>query len=362
MSTDIIFDSENVDIESIMSQIKERVKQRGYDEGELSSLSKPLEIKTAVPAFSGARDAAAQVKNVSTVQYWWVMPKGNPVKTFIKKVVRKLNYFYLKHTFDQQNIFNASTAAALEKLAAETEALKVENAQLKRRLDALDGSAYDSFDYEAFEDKFRGSSDDIKSRQKKYLPYFSGRSNVLDIGCGRGEFLDLLFENGISAKGVDLSAENIKYCVGKDVVLADGIRYLETVPDNSLGGIFCAQVIEHISTNELIKLMSLANRKLQQGASAIFETLNPKCLMIYAESMYLDPSHTKPVHPLTVQFIAEQAGFESTELLYSTPTDEKYRMPEIKDNDDFNRSAGIINDLIFGNREYALVCTKQVKR
>ncbi|MEG0615697.1 MAG: methyltransferase domain-containing protein, partial [Oscillospiraceae bacterium] len=92
-----------------------------------------------------------------------------------------------------------------------------------------------NFDYFLFESKFRGSSEDIRKRQIRYLPYFSGKNNVLDLGCGRGEFLEFLGENGISAKGVDILPENIYCCEKKklDVTLGDGISYLSSCEDGS---------------------------------------------------------------------------------------------------------------------------------
>ncbi len=354
----IIFDADNVDIEKIMEQIHERVKERGYDEAELARLSAELVIPEAPSKSAPLSEYSANVTNAANVQYWWVMPKGNPVKDFIKKVTRKLGYFYLKHTFDQQNIFNANTAAAIAQLTDAVDSLREENSALRKELEIATGMACDKFDYFEFENKFRGSSEDIINRQKKYLPYFSGKQNVLDIGCGRGEFLRLLKSQGISAHGVDISSENIRECRDLDVTCADGIDYLEKLPDNSVGGIFCAQVIEHISTNQLIRLLSLAHKKLADDAVIILETLNPQCLMIYAESMYMDPSHTKPVHPLTVKFMAEHEGFSDTELIYSTPTDAKFLLDDTDESGNVIPSSKEVNSLLFGNREYALVCRK----
>ncbi|MEG0615696.1 MAG: SAM-dependent methyltransferase, partial [Oscillospiraceae bacterium] len=126
----------------------------------------------------------------------------------------------------------------------------------------------------------------------------------------------------------------------------------------SLGGIFCAQVIEHLTTNQLIELLKLAHKKLQDGGKILLETLNPQCLMIYAECFYLDPSHTKPVHPLAVQFIAECQGFSSNEILYMTPSDQRLIIPNIPEKPEFDEPVNTINNLIFGNREYALIATK----
>lgn len=361
MSSKIIFDADNVDIEKIMEQIHERVRERGYDEKELAALSGSLVIPSAdSPSAAAEAPLSEYVHNTVAscdVKYWWVMP-GKGIKTFARKVVRKLSYFYMKHTFDQQNIYNVNSASAISALAREVENLRRENEELKKEVSAIRNYSR-GFDYVKFEDAFRGSEEEIRKRQEKYIPYFSGKSDVLDIGCGRGEFLKLLGENGISARGVDLSPENIEMCSGLDVTHGDGIEYLESLPDNSLGGIFCAQVIEHLSTENIIRLFRLAQKKLRDDAVIITETLNPRCLMIYAESMYLDPSHTKPVHPFTVEFIAKQEGFSETEILYMTPTDESYALPLTGD-ERYDKSAITLNDLIFGNKEYALICRKKV--
>ncbi len=103
------------------------------------------------------------------------------------------------------------------------------------------------FDYAGFADRFRGTEDDIKERQRVYVPYFEGRENILDLGCGRGEFLELLRESGITARGLDVDLDMILLTrdKGLDVVREDAFTYLETLPDGSVGGIFAAQIIEH---------------------------------------------------------------------------------------------------------------------
>lgn len=219
---------------------------------------------------------------------------------------------------------------------------------------------YDAFDYFAFESRFRGAREDIRKKQEVYLPYFKDRSNILDFGCGRGEFLELLKENGIAATGVDLNADNVAVCeqLGLDVRQQDAVDYLEACEDNSLGGIIALQIVEHLSIELLQYVLDLAHRKMQPGAPFIMETLNPQCLMIYAESMFLDPSHFKPVHPYTLQFMAESAGFVNNELLFMTPSDSSMKIPEIPEKSEFNTSINVINGLLFGNREYALITYK----
>lgn len=364
MEQKIIFNADDVNITEIMAQIHANLKERGYDVEEMKRLGNGISLPKA-PALtenSSARmtEIMTNVNLTNHVEYWWQIPpqrdfKGK-LRVLANKITRKFNYFYLKHTFDQQNIYNANVTLALTELSnrlTETERRVQELTEENRRL--KEEKEQYRFDYFRFEERFRGSDEEIKNRQKRYLTYFEGKKNVLDFGCGRGEFLELLKENNISAKGVDMEHRNIECCKkrGVEADLADGFDYLEAVPDNSLDGFFSAQVIEHLTEQQLVRLVRLAYRKLKKGSAMILETLNPQCLKIFAESLYLDPSHQKPVHPLTVEFIAQTEGFSKTEILYMTPTEGM--TVTFPDNSD---GAKMASDLLFGDREYALAAIK----
>ena len=276
-----------------------------------------------------------------------------------EKKTREIESLYAQRQNEINSLYTA-IGARLSRLNTKTpENVQIE-ASKKLSPDIIpDTYTTHSFDYFLFESKYRGTTDEIKARQAHYLEYFKGQENILDLGCGRGEFLELLNENGIKSEGIDMLPENIALCKEKnlDVKLGDGIAYLSSLPDNSLGGIFSAQVIEHISNEQLVELIRLSRKKLKDGAKLVLETLNPQCLMIYAESFYMDPSHTKPVHPYVVKFIAECEGFIKNELIYMTPSDEKMLLP-VDENEKSESSFRTINSLLFGNREYALIAEK----
>lgn len=223
-----------------------------------------------------------------------------------------------------------------------------------------------SFDYLHFENKFRGSLDDIKNRQKVYLPYFLDKHNVLDIGCGRGEFIELLIENNISVKGIDLNQDMIDYCLdrGLPVKYDNAISYLNLIEDNVLGGIFLGQVIEHMPFDQIIVLVELAYKKLKPGSYLIMETPNPMSLAIYYRYFYVDPTHVKPVHPWTIQYIVDSRGFTKTEIKYSSPVESYMTLPRVESDNSiknltqFNEGIDRINDLLFGNQDYAIIARK----
>ena len=220
-------------------------------------------------------------------------------------------------------------------------------------------SDYDNIDYFDFENHFRGSIEHIKNAQRMYLPYFRDKRHVLDIGCGRGEFLTLLKEEGIPAEGVDVYAPYIDYCTmqGLKAHCGDGIGYLAGA--EGVDGIFVGQVIEHLKTEQIVELCRTAFEKLPEGGCIILETPNPTSLSIYTNAFYLDPSHVKPVHPLTVQYLLEKAGFTKTEIVYPEGSRPPQKIPALPDApEDFNNAMQTLSETMYGAQDYAVIAMK----
>ncbi|MGB9938734.1 class I SAM-dependent methyltransferase [Methanosarcina sp.] len=224
--------------------------------------------------------------------------------------------------------------------------------------------------YFKFEEKFRGSCEDIKGRQSKFFKYFEGCLNVLDIGCGRGEFLELLKERGVSAKGVDLDEDMIEQCRSRGlcVELNDAVSYLEQLPDESLDGIFIDQVVEHLKPEYLTKLLRLCYRKLSFGHYILVETVNPLSLFSFA-NFYIDLTHVKPVHPETLKFLLESTGFTELETFFISPVSEDTRLEKfpvfegVSDREKaiteiYNRNIDLLNSRLYGAQDYAVVGKK----
>jgi SAM-dependent methyltransferase len=217
------------------------------------------------------------------------------------------------------------------------------------------------FDYFLFEEHFRGDESVIKARQTAYLEYFIGKRDVLDLGCGRGEFLELMRENGIRARGAEINLDMFLLCQGKglDVVQMDLFSCLESVPDGSLGGIFCSQVIEHLSSKQLLELATLAKHKLAPESAVVLETINPECLVALARNFFLDPTHVRPVHPETLQFLLKSLGFKRVELKFSSRVDSSRHVPPLPFPDSsheaalFNQAMQGVNQLLYGYQDYA---------
>jgi SAM-dependent methyltransferase len=230
-----------------------------------------------------------------------------------------------------------------------------------------DGGARGSLDdhkYVGFEDHFRGSQDDIRGRVAEYLPIFRGVQNVVDLGCGRGEFLALLRENGIAGRGVDINEAMVEVCrsQGFDVTRTDALSYLEAQPDASIGGLFAAQVVEHLEPQYLNALLEIAFGKLRPGAPIVLETINPACWFAFFESYIRDITHVRPLHPDTLKFLLIASGFQHVDIRYRSPYPEHEKLQPIGPNgslgdivETLNANAERINRLLFTWLDYAAI-------
>jgi O-antigen chain-terminating methyltransferase len=243
---------------------------------------------------------------------------------------------------------------------------------LEKRVEENIGSLrVEPLNYFLFEERYRGVEEEIKQRQADFIKYFKGGKTVLDIGCGRGEFLELLAEHGIGARGIDINEDMVLYCKrkGLDVERADAITYLSSLPDKSLDGVFAGQVIEHLQPEELISLVKLCYDKLKYGCYFIAETVNPLCLSVYAGFFIMDLSHVKPIHPETIRFLLESVGFRDIDFKFFSefPEEAKLKKIDIDDNmseEDKNRilimnqNIERLNSLLFGFQDYAVIGKK----
>ncbi len=214
-----------------------------------------------------------------------------------------------------------------------------------------------AFDYVNFEERFRGSETTIRERQLFYAPYFKNCRRVVDLGCGRGEFLELLKENGVTGVGVDLNPDAINACRAKSIEAhqSDIFAFLSNQPDESFDGIFCAHVVEHLTPESLPHLVNLAAQKLKPRGLLAIETPNPGCLAIFAGDFYLDPTHQKPVPGQQLDFYLQEAGFTEIETHELNPAAEVF--PEIAAMDQLEALSGFRNRF-FGGLDYAIIGRK----
>ena len=213
------------------------------------------------------------------------------------------------------------------------------------------------FDYAGFEERFRGPEATVRARQEFYIPYFKNCRRVLDLGCGRGEFLELLKDNDVSGIGVDPNPDAISACRAKSIEArqADIFDFLAGQPDHTFDGILCTHVVEHLASESLPNLVDLAARKLTPGGLFALETPNPACLAIFAGDFYLDPTHQRPVPSLQLDFYLQEAGFVKIETHELNPAAEVF--PELAAMDEMEALRGF-RRRFFGGLDYAIIGRK----
>jgi O-antigen chain-terminating methyltransferase len=214
-------------------------------------------------------------------------------------------------------------------------------------------AAHIDIDWLRFAENFRGSEERIREHQKMYAARFSGaEGDILDLGCGRGEFLEVAREAGLRARGIDQSQECVAICRSKGLSAdhADLFEHLAALPDGALGGAYCSQVVEHIEPARLPDLVKLLAQKLHCGALAAIETPNPECLAIFATHFYLDPTHMRPVPAALLAFYLEEAGFGNVEVERLSPAVET--MPSLAE------LPSAVRDAFFGGLDYAIFARK----
>ena len=336
---------------------------------------------------------------------------SNPVKVFIKRCVRKLTMWLFNSIISQQTWYNTLNNAQIYHLKDSIRLLintvnlqkdvierqvKLLNQEINNIKTFFDTQKYDIqeiietksllddfnkkfvaleynhdthnlIDYKRFEEKFRGDPEEIYSRLSRYICQFKVGQMVADLGCGRGELLTLMVENGIQAVGVDTEPEFIELCKSKglNVVEMDLFQYLLALDDDEMDGFCAIQVIEHLSSRALVDLIQNCYTKLKKGGIIILETLNPKVLSIYASYFYADLTHKRPIHPETLKFLLVENGFRLIDEDYPeyAKAREKY-IPKLEDaNDDaaffsFNKQMEYLNELLYGSLDYAIIAEK----
>jgi SAM-dependent methyltransferase len=225
--------------------------------------------------------------------------------------------------------------------------------------------------YLGFEDRFRGTTEDIRARLTSYLPLFSTAADVLDVGCGRGELLELFRQHGVTARGIDTNPAMVDECRsrGLDVERADALSFLEAREDASLGGLSAIQVVEHLEPAYLVRVLELAYQKLRPGAPLVLETINPACWMAFFETYLRDLTHARPLHPDTLRYLVQASGFASVNIEYRQPVMDADRLDRVSasaaDTEAMaaiaaavNAHADKLNARLFSSMDYAVIARR----
>jgi SAM-dependent methyltransferase len=333
------------------------------DEIDVAALYERLREELRRGPADGRPGAQLAATRALAERFWPVSAErdaGGGPKGIVKRFLRKLMRWYVEPFAADQRVFNDSVLKLLDALserADDATAAQERYAKLLRELEerltrverrgraagaappatvAAQPSAAAVPDYFAYESRMRGSVDAIRERQRVYVDDFRAHAPVLDIGCGRGEFVALLGAAGIEARGIEQ---------------ADAVEYLNGIDEASVGGIFMAQVVEHMPPAALVRLFELAARKLRPGGLLVAETINPLS-PIALRNYFADLTHAQPLVPETLELLARQAGFVETELRFLNEPAERLTEP-----DDPVVAANVrrLNELLFAPLDYALL-------
>jgi SAM-dependent methyltransferase len=343
------------------------------------------ELRRGAPS-GDARGADFAATRALAERFWPVTAErdvGGGPKGIVKRILRKLMRWYVEPLAADQRVFNDSVLKLIDALSEQADAttraredadrllreLEERLVRLERRrvagpaaapavTVAAQSAATALPDYFAFESRMRGSVEAIRERQRHYVEDFQGAAPVLDVGCGRGEFLSLLRDAGIEARGIDADADMVAYARGEglEVTQDDVVQHLDALPDGSLGGIFMAQVVEHLPPAALVQSLLLAAAKLRPGGLLVAETINPLSPLALRH-YFADLTHAQPLVPETLELLARQAGFASTETRFLNEPAERLTEP-----DDPVIAANVrrLNEVLFAPLDYALLARTPV--
>jgi SAM-dependent methyltransferase len=352
---------DDLDVADLFEQLREELRRGAGTGGGVGS------------EFAATRALAERFWPVTAEREAGRGPKG-----FVKRVLRKLMRWYVEPLAADQRVYNSSVLELVDALSERADAAAASNeraqqllreleerlTRVERRRGGVNAAATPATvaaqpaaaalpDYFAFESRMRGSVEAIRERQRRYVDDFRDAAPVLDVGCGRGELLQLLREAGIEARGIDADADMVAYARGEglDVEQADLVEHLERLDDGSLGGIFMGQVVEHLPAGVLVRSLELAAAKLRPGGALLAETINPLSPLALRH-YFADLTHAQPLVPETLELLARQSGFAETEVRYLNEPADKLAEPE-----DPVIAANVrrLNELLFAPLDYTLV-------
>ena len=353
-----------VDIDAILAEARARVQQKraqGRYGGEVEAvLTSPLpgggplladELEDPVGALAGLLQEDAEYDATSRRQI-----VGVPI-TLARKGVISLIRWWITGLFERQERVNRLVAAALTQMRNQpSPAYGARLRRLEQEWDARKQNEVAANLHSVyFQARFGGDEPVIKAQAAQFVELFRGRTRVCDLGSGRGTFLALMRDEGIGAYGVDLDRRMVEHATtaGFEVTEADGLSHLRSLAAASIDGVFARHIAEHVLPGALVEILRELRRVLRPGSPVVMITPNPATLSVGAHTFWLDPSHLRPIPPELFRFYLEVEGFTDVSLRTFAPTEE--RLDESVPAGPIRENARLLNRMLFGDRDYAVV-------
>jgi O-antigen chain-terminating methyltransferase len=408
-----------IDVERLVEELKERVARERATGAYADDLS-GVELEVLPPQGDGVAEGFDLQPGQPRVRFrpelgFSSKPVIGPVITGIKKVILRLIFFVMDDLARQTDAAVAHLEAALaaemaareraeaqsrdaqaqsrEALAAEAAVregiqtdiqavsqrvaavdTRLERLQVESRLARLERGrktaaprpvvpaegppvAAPDLDYERFEARFRPESS-VREHQENYVELLRDRKRVVDLGCGRGELIEMLGAQGVSAYGVEIDPDFISLLEDKglEVVAKDAVAHLAELEAGAVDGIVGSHLVEHLPPAALVALVSLAAEKLPEGGILILETPNPESLVAGSVNFHRDLTHVRPIHPDTLSFLCESVGFSQVEIRRLSPVPDDGLLPKTGD-EKIDEVVDQLNGLLYGFQDYAVVAT-----
>jgi len=349
-----------VDTDAILAEVRARVRDkrdRGiYGADVEAALASPLpggaalltdELAEPLPALAGVLEEDVEYDPRSR------RPVIGAAITLARRLVIGLARWWIAAALERQERLNRLFAASLAQLAERpAPAVEARLARIEReRTDEVAADLHSVY----FAARFSGDEPVIRAQSERFLDLFRGRSRVLDLGSGRGTFLQLMREHGIGAYGVDPDRRMVEPCAaaGLDVIEAEGLAHLRSLPDHSVDGLYARHVAEHVLPGQLVAILRECRRVLRPGSPIVFVTPNIRTLTVGAHTFWLDPSHRRPIPPDLFHFYLEVEGFVQVAVVTFEPT--ATHLSEDVPEGAQRENVRLLNETLFGDRDYAVI-------
>ena len=390
-SIDNIFEirDSDINIKDIEKQIKENIierKKMGAYSKDVENIVKqpllpPVDVSCRDDHMSSCRDD--HMSDINYINSNWNVhdieykisshrPIIGRLLVWGRKLINGEVKRYVGLMIGRQSEFNKRTVSILSGFNNKIDDVnnKIDKTDSKNSISSVD-KIYGDMNYFVFNELFGGSNEEIKVNTEQFLDFFSGCKNVLDIGSGRGIFLELLKEKGIKGYGIDTNDDLISYCKRKDLNVQkdDVITHLKKLNNKSLDGIFISHIIEHLKHEDIIYMLKLCYEKMQYSSYIVIATPNILNMTVSSNTFYTDPTHITHVHPEFIKFLLRIYRFRDIQERFYQPTSKDQILKKIdnieslgdeekKIYDIMNYNIDILNNVLFGYRDYAIIAKK----